>query len=181
VIWGRALGKSVCRKGEFVVIPPDTPHALISRGTLANLCLDVRRAPFREAIERLCAELGIDTADEIARAVDGVCAMGPGEFATLRRRILRAPHRNFDLARLSRMLGVSRYRLIRHFARESGLTPHRYVQQARVRKAKRLIAQMPAAHAALEAGFCDQSHLCREFKRQLAMTVEEYRKAVSGV
>jgi AraC-like DNA-binding protein len=52
--------------------------------------------------------------------------------------------------------------------------------QERVRRAKALLrAGRTPAEAAAEAGFSDQSHLTRHFKRLLGFTPGRYRRATS--
>jgi len=91
-----------------------------------------------------------------------------------------APDRSFSLAELAAPTGVSRFQLLRGFAREIGTTPHAYLVQRRVLLARRLLAagQTPA-QAATQAGFADQSHLTRAFVRQLGITPARYRAAVA--
>jgi AraC-like DNA-binding protein len=51
------------------------------------------------------------------------------------------------------------------FERAVGLTPHVYLNQIRVREAKRKLSLgMPSAQVALECGFCDESHMVRAFR-----------------
>jgi len=67
-----------------------------------------------------------------------------------------------DLARLT---GLTPYHLCRVFRQATGLTPHAFQIQARVRHARALLlAGCPIAQVAAEAGFCDQAHLTRHFK-----------------
>jgi AraC-like DNA-binding protein len=63
--------------------------------------------------------------------------------------------------------------------REVGLTPHRYIVQLRVERARKLLRQgeTPAAVAAA-AGFTDQSHMTRAFARQFGVSPARYRAAV---
>jgi AraC-like DNA-binding protein len=76
---------------------------------------------------------------------------------------------------LAKEAGLSRYQLIRAFAREFGLTPHAYILQRRIALAQRLIrAGRDLAAVATEAGFCDQSHLTRWFMRQFGVTPRRY-------
>lgn len=71
--------------------------------------------------------------------------------------------------------GVSRYQLIRGFAREIGLTPHAYLMQRRLAAARRLLRSgLAPAEVALQAGFFDQSHLHRCFFRQFGVTPGRY-------
>ncbi|WP_308620043.1 AraC family transcriptional regulator [uncultured Desulfovibrio sp.] len=73
-----------------------------------------------------------------------------------------------DMARLARM---SKFRLIRAFARMTGATPYRYLESARVNRAQELLERgLPPAEAALEAGFADQCHLARAFRTRLGVT-----------
>jgi len=77
-----------------------------------------------------------------------------------------------DLAALA---GLSVCRFVTVFRRQVGLTPHRFVCRERVRYARALLADgVPAAQAALEAGFFDQSHLSRHFKSVYGVTPGRY-------
>ena len=91
-----------------------------------------------------------------------------------------APEQPVTLAELSALSGVSRFQLLRGFVRAVGITPHAYLLQRRVRLARRLlVAGRLPAQAAAEAGFADQSHLTRAFRRQLGVTPARYRAAVT--
>ena len=94
------------------------------------------------------------------------------------RRLHYAPQEPVTLAELAALSGVSRFQLLRGFAREIGITPHAYLVQLRVRVARRLLAQgHTPAQAALLAGFADQSHLTRAFVRQCGITPGRYCEA----
>jgi AraC-like DNA-binding protein len=81
---------------------------------------------------------------------------------------------------LAHEAGVRPWYLVRLFRRTFGLPPHAYQAQARVRLAKRLLAEgVPPARAAAEAGFCDQSHLTRHFKRHLGVAPGRYAAGVA--
>jgi len=94
------------------------------------------------------------------------------------RRLDSAPEDRVTLAELAALSGLSRYQLLRGFAREVGITPHAYLVQLRVRLARRLLVQgHTPAQAALRAGFADQSHLTRAFVRQCGITPGRYCQA----
>jgi AraC-like DNA-binding protein len=95
-------------------------------------------------------------------------------------RLDSAPDASVSLADLAALSGVSRFQLLRGFAREIGITPHAYLVQRRVLLARRFLAdgQTPA-QAATQAGFADQSHMTRAFVRQLGITPGRYRAAVA--
>lgn len=91
------------------------------------------------------------------------------------------PARPLTLASLAQEAGLSKYRLLRSFSRELGLTPHAYILQRRIARAQRLIRSgRSLAEAALASGFCDQSHLTRCFVRQLGVTPRGYAEGGIG-
>ncbi|MDR5827194.1 AraC family transcriptional regulator [Caballeronia sp. LP006] len=70
------------------------------------------------------------------------------------------------------------YRLFRAFSRETGMTPHEYQRQARVRVAMALIRDGGAlSDIAAATGFADQAHLTRTFRRMLGVTPGAYKTA----
>jgi AraC-like DNA-binding protein len=82
-----------------------------------------------------------------------------------------------SLERLADLAGLSPFHLTRIFRREVGLPPHVYLKQVRVFKARQLLDQgLAIAEAAAEAGFTDQSHLSRQFKKLLGITPGQYRR-----
>jgi AraC-like DNA-binding protein len=82
-----------------------------------------------------------------------------------------------DLARVS---GLSRFQVLRGFARATGLTPHAYLVQRRIDRARRLIARGNSlAEAAAGGGFADQSHMTRIFIRKYGVTPRAYADAVT--
>ena len=62
---------------------------------------------------------------------------------------------------------MSPYHFTRLFKESTGRSPHQYVVEARVRKAKELLTtgKFTISEAAYHVGFVDQSHLTRHFKR----------------
>jgi len=101
-----------------------------------------------------------------------------GPTACIRRardRIDADPAAPLTLLDLAGEAGLSRYQLLRAFARELGLTPHAYILQRRIALARRRIRAGDApADAAVVAGFFDQSHLTRCFVRQFGVTPGRY-------
>ena len=78
--------------------------------------------------------------------------------------------KNFDrdvtVEELSKRFSVSRFYLIRQFKQRFGITPRQFLISLRVAEAKKLLANgLSVAAAAHTAGFADQSHLTRQFKR----------------
>lgn len=70
------------------------------------------------------------------------------------------------LTTLATLAGVSTYRVVHMFQQATGLPPHTYLTQLRVQRARQLLAtSLPVAQVATAAGFYDQAHLTRHFKR----------------
>lgn len=85
------------------------------------------------------------------------------------------PAESVPLEKLAGEAGLSPFYLCRVFHRQTGLPPHAYQTLARVRLAKALLAAGVAVpQAAIEAGFCDQAHLTRHFKRIYGVTPGRY-------
>ena len=79
------------------------------------------------------------------------------------------------LAELAEMAGLSVWRFATVFRQQVGVSPHRYICRLRVERAQALMrGGVPAATAASEAGFYDQSHLSRHFKNVCGMTPGQY-------
>ncbi|SFL91903.1 AraC family transcriptional regulator [Marinobacter zhejiangensis] len=75
--------------------------------------------------------------------------------------------------------GYSASHLIRAFRQHFGLTPHAYLINRRVQLGQQELKRgTPIAEAALNAGFTDQPHFQRTFKRLVAATPNQYRQSV---
>jgi AraC-like DNA-binding protein len=80
---------------------------------------------------------------------------------------------------LERIAGTDRFTIARHFRRAFGTSPDRYRTLRRLALARTAIENgAPLARAAAEAGFADQSHMTRQFKRAYGLTPAAWAKAV---
>ena len=85
------------------------------------------------------------------------------------------PTENVSLETLAQEAGISPFRVCRVFRRETGLSPHAYQILVRVRLAKTLLTNgLPISQVAVDAGFFDQAHLTRHFKRIFGVTPGQY-------
>jgi AraC-like DNA-binding protein len=84
-----------------------------------------------------------------------------------------------SLAQLAAAAGVSKYQLLRRFARAYGITPHGWVRQIRVERVRDAITRgATLAQAASGCGFADQSHMTRAFGRHFGFTPGAWQRAV---
>nr|WP_246405850.1 AraC family transcriptional regulator [Modestobacter versicolor] len=84
------------------------------------------------------------------------------------------------LAEAAALFGVHPTHVVRAFTRRHGLPPHRYLTGRRIDLARRLLLDgMPVAQVAAVAGFADQPHLTRHFRRMLATTPAAYARSAA--
>jgi len=82
---------------------------------------------------------------------------------------------DISLDKLAEIAKCTSYHVIRLFRNEVGMSPHAYLIQLRLEKARQLISKGKSiADAALLAGFSDQSHLTRSFKKRYGLTPGRY-------
>lgn len=83
---------------------------------------------------------------------------------------------NPSLDELAQIVGLTKYQLVRAVKRATGLAPLAWRQNARVRRARRLLrAGHPIVDTAHELGFTDQSHFHRVFRAHVAAAPGGYR------
>jgi AraC-like DNA-binding protein len=84
--------------------------------------------------------------------------------------------RPLSLRQICSAADLSASALIRTFKREYAMTPHAYVVNCRIEFSRAQLRKgLPIAAVASEAGFADQAHLQRTFKRMVAATPAQYR------
>jgi len=84
-----------------------------------------------------------------------------------------------DIDELADLVRMSPSHFTRSFHKSVGLTPHRYVIQCRVAKARELLAatNLPLIEIALTMGFSDQSHFSRRFQEIVGVPPGAYRRS----
>lgn len=82
------------------------------------------------------------------------------------------------LADLSGVLGISPFHFARLFKQSMGISPHQYLIQQRVDRAKQLLkrSDRPIVEIALECGFNSHSHLSKQFRQVTGMTPKVFRR-----
>jgi AraC family transcriptional regulator len=86
---------------------------------------------------------------------------------------------DLKLIDLSAIVNISPYHFLRLFKQSVGVTPHQYILQQRIDRAKYLLrsSSLDLDEIALRAGFCDRSHLNRCFKKILGQTPNQWRQS----
>lgn len=86
--------------------------------------------------------------------------------------------RSITLSDVGEHVGCSPSHLGRLFKMHLGISPHRYLLDLRVERARLLLAAtaQPIAQLALECGFASQEHLTRHFRRICRTTPAAYRR-----
>jgi AraC family transcriptional regulator len=86
-------------------------------------------------------------------------------------------HERIALDDLATLVGLSRCRFVRRFRCSTGTSPHGFVLDRRVARAKLLLTRtgMPLSDVALRCGFADQSHLTRVFRARVGVPPGRFR------
>lgn len=124
---------------------------------------------FYYLLEQLLREHSYPQADEAHQKPDQkiqtVCTYLEEHFAE-----------NVALSQLTSMTQLSKSYLLQLFARQTGVSPYRYLQSIRMEKARKLLEEgTPPIEAAAMAGFSDQSHFTRFFKEFTGLTPKQYQ------
>ena len=130
----------------------DEPISDLARAAVAAMIADALRA--------LCGRPDCRPATIDMRAVE------------LARDYLAAhPREQTPASTLEQVTGTDRFTLARHFRRALGTSPDRYRTMRRLALARAAIESgLPLTQAAANAGFADQSHMTRQFKRTYGLT-----------
>ena len=84
----------------------------------------------------------------------------------------------FSLENAAGKFGLDKFKFLRLFKSETGLTPNNYIILKRIEKCKQLLqTQNDLLDIAIETGFYDATHLCKYFKKITGVTPLEYRNA----
>lgn len=92
------------------------------------------------------------------------------------------PGRDWPLADLARMAGLSVNHLLRRFRAETGQSPHRWVRDERLRRAAQTLRATDVAITtiAMELGFASSQHFATAFKQAHGCSPSAWRRAQSA-
>ena len=111
-------------------------------------------------------------------ALDACAESSVARLDELQKSILENPENIYLIEQMAHDACISPFHMIREFKKAFGLTPHQFQMQCKVRKAQKLLEERPAAEVTFDAGFYDQSHMDRCFKKLVGLSPKEYKKAV---
>lgn len=84
-----------------------------------------------------------------------------------------------SISNIAKKMNCSSAHVVRSFSSKFGITPHAYIVQLRLLKAKYALKHgATSVEAAIDAGFSDQPHLIRHFRRMFGVTPGHYIKNV---
>jgi AraC-like DNA-binding protein len=177
--------------GELFILRPHEAHRLASSRpyALLNLCVDAQTLATPGNTEVIAGRLSALCRDGWLHDPEYAALMAAFERITaaptrnnvldeLRAFLETHPEENLSLDDLAKRIRLDKFQLIRRFRAHYGLTPHRFQMQNRLRHARRAcLSATSLTDLALLAGFYDQSHFIREFRRATGMTPGQYRRA----
>ena len=143
--------------------------------TMADCLLD----PGRDLLEKQSrvAEYLLDLMQSLAEAPARGIPRPSGTLAAVAQYLDSHCTDEVSLDDLCGLSGYSPGHLVRAFRQSYGLTPHAYLINRRIQHGQSELKRgVSIADAALNAGFADQAHFQRTFKRVVAATPNQYRQ-----
>jgi AraC-like DNA-binding protein len=131
-----------------------------------------------ELRERLCATS--DRAQRFAileRALADRLLDGSRGRRVVKAALFELDRPGMEVGSVARMVGLSRRRFIELFTESVGMTPKRYSRVRRFQRALALAAMpgpVPWAEIALDAGYFDQAHLCRDWRELTGLSPADH-------
>ncbi len=191
--------KFICKADNIFTIPTDTPHSIKPNNdcsyTMLVFCIqqDFLLNSNPETIEAILKE-NLNQILHENQNIDKYCTLIKNElnmvienkldqftknsyYEEMKNRLLQIPELHISVKVISQEIFISSFHMIRKFKNETGLTPHQFQIQCRIRKAqKMLLSKKTIAEVALDTGFYDQSHFVKCFKKIVGMTPSSYKK-----
>lgn len=112
----------------------------------------------------------------------GPCVTGallPSRLRRLDEFIETHLHENITIAQMAKVAELGVWTFTKHFKSTTGRSPHEYVMDKRIERARRLLSQGLTAikEVAFACGFSDQAHMTRVFRARLDTTPARLKKS----
>lgn len=165
---------------HFRVAEVSSPSILQNLARLSSLMQEDSDVLQLQSRLALLVHQGLENTESRPPALE---PLGPAlSRSLLRARDLLEERFNESIAldELANSAALSRFHLVRSFAKQFGLPPHAYQLHVRVKRACHLLrGGMPCVTVASAVGFADQSHFARHFKKVMGVTPSAYAGAVA--
>lgn len=157
-----AAGASASLDLAIGFVEEDLGHALASH--VAHMMVVPRRRPGEQP--QISAELAAQSS-------------ATPRVAETAEWIVQNIHTRPTVAGLAHRFAMSERNFSRRFREETGLSPSRYIERARLEAARRWLvsSQLPLEHVARKSGFSSARHLNQAFRKAMGVTPFAYRKA----
>lgn len=187
-------GMRQMKAGGFFLIPPRIPHSLHVAGQseFLTLCinegcrLQYKRASFPGESQLLLPReysLLVRMIDQRIRQIGPLKGWQNGSsIRKLAQHLVEQPTTAFSLVEMARIACASPWHFLRRFKSETGMTPHAFLINCKIRHVRSLLRdRRTAADASVLAGFADQSHMHKLFKLHHNLTPRQFVLANSAL
>jgi AraC-like DNA-binding protein len=158
---------------EPVIAAPQLPAGLAALWDLDGELDELARVDLVAAVVNLLTSVSPEAVRKTGR-------LPLDRLARVREFIAAAPAERPPITALERLSGLDRWTLARQFRAAFGTSPSRFRTLRQLDRLRRAVEQGAGlAEAALEAGFADQSHMSRQFKRTYGLTPARWVAALS--
>lgn len=181
----RLFSETFDRDARLMVIPETTfqeaPRLAGALGQLARATAGGDRLLAEQALTAAVGHLFLDPRYGGEKRVELRGGLAPAVRRRLIEFIKASLHRVITLQELATIAGLSEFHLQRMFSLSCGVSPHGFILNRRIDRARRMLeGTEPIAQIASACGFSSQSHLTRMFKVVTGTTPSAYRRAMSG-
>ena len=160
----------------------------VKNQTLANALRDIYISTHKQ--DRLAGQEAASNVIHAVFSTDGCLKQNRpqltgGLASNKRRQVLDYIQDNLEttigLRELADLVGLSEFHFQRSFRASCGTSPHKWIANKRVERARELIVdKVPLAQVALACGYSSQAHFSRSFSSAMNMTPKAYRTAISA-
>ena len=173
-----ALIRDALDGGELPFVADPVQNRAPATRRLASLLSDIDE-PITDLSRVDIATIIADTLRSLSGARDRHISVDFRAVSGVRDYLATHPATQTPASTLEQLAGLDRFAIARQFRKAFGTSPDRYRTMRRLELARSAIESgAPLAQAAAQAGFADQSHMTRQFKRAYGLTPATWAKTV---